>query len=295
MHTQTPLMCWKMSVLLVLVALSVTVCLLRVLRCQAAVCCFMLSEQQWCSQAGWLFCCFFYVSRVCFFVASSVYGGGMASEGMEALLLAGTSGFFCLVGWGSLCVCLLVSRLLKVYTKLWGEHGWKVSQIIFRRHHSDPSRGYILIAIYKGSGWICAFRQHQHICSGCCGNNKGFHIFFVCFCTLKLDQNNMIHLNENVMAEGITREEIRVLCLITASAQSRRSWSAKLEIIYYWLNINWSNVYFTITIPLSYSNISSLPFNYTQFINNDFPCNLEKKVDSAVTKMFVTADAFQIH
>lgn len=195
-------MCWKMSVLLVLVALSVTVCLLRVLRCQAAVCCFMLSEQQWCSQAGWLFCCFFYVSRVCFFVASSVYGGGMASEGMEALLLAGTSGFFCLVGWGSLCVCLLVSRLLKVYTKLWGEHGWKVSQIIFRRHHSDPSRGYILIAIYKGSGWICAFRQHQHICSGCCGNNKGFHIFFVCFCTLKLDQNNMIHLNENVMAEG---------------------------------------------------------------------------------------------
>lgn len=289
-------MCWKMSVLLVLVALSVTVCLLRVLRCQAAVCCFMLSEQQWCSQAGWLFCCFFMSLEFVSLLLPPCMGAGWQVRAWRLYCLQVHQGFFCcLVGWGSLCVCLLVSRLLKVYTKLWGEHGWKVSQIIFRRHHSDPSRGYTLIAIYKGSGWICAFRQHQHICSGCCGNNKGFHIFFVCFCTLKLDQNNMIHLNENAMAEGITREEIRVLCLITASAQSRRSWSAKLEIIYYWLNINWSNVYFTITITLSYSNISSLPFNYTQFINNDFPCNLEKKVDSAVTKMFVTADAFQIH
>lgn len=59
---------------------------------------------------GWVaLLLFFYVSRVCFFVASSVYGGGMASEGMEALSLAGTSGFFFVVWLGGeayVFVCL---------------------------------------------------------------------------------------------------------------------------------------------------------------------------------------------
>lgn len=50
---------------------------------------------------GWVaLLLFFYVSRVCFFVAASVYGGGMASEGMEALSLAGTSGVFFVVWLG---------------------------------------------------------------------------------------------------------------------------------------------------------------------------------------------------
>lgn len=59
------------------------------------------------------------------------------------------------------------------------------------------------ICLHKWSGLFCGLRPHQLICTGCCGNNKDMHIFYLSFSkihpkTTQVHESRVHNLTEEI-------------------------------------------------------------------------------------------------